>query len=188
MLSGRAKPECDVKVINTASAAVALSLFISACMMPAPDKPVRTSIVATAILRDAAGHEVGQAELRNSGGWSLAIGVSGQTPGEHGIHLHTVGACDAPDFASAKGHLNPEGRQHGSANPAGMHQGDVRNLVVGADGTASVSLPLSDTLDPSQLFDADGTAIVIHSTADDYRTDPSGNSGSRLACGVLRRN
>lgn len=189
MNAGRGVPESNVTPFKTACFAVAVPLFASGCAMMSaePARTAATTIVATATLRDAAGHEVGKAELRQAAGWSLAIGVSGQTPGAHGIHLHTVGACDAPDFASAKGHLNPDGRQHGSANPAGMHQGDIPNLEVGADGTASVSLPLSSTLDLAQLFDADGTALVIHAGADDYRTDPSGNSGGRVACGVLRR-
>ena len=144
--------------------------------------------LATATLRNAGGVVVGTAELRNRrGNWQLALGISGQSPGERAIHLHQVGACDAPDFASAKGHLNPAGKAHGSANPAGMHLGDLPNLAIGPDGAASTLIALADDLDLAQVFDADGTSIVVHGGPDDYRTDPAGNSGPRVACGILTR-
>lgn len=161
------------------------SLAISACatMNPMPDAQ---KIAARASLRDVSGHVVGVVELRQRGAeWQLALGVSGQTSGDHGIHLHEVGRCDAPDFVSAKGHLNPLGKAHGSANPAGMHLGDMANLMIGADGTARTVILLPAGIGAAHLFDADGTAIVLHAKADDYRTDPSGNSGGRVACGVL---
>lgn len=118
---------------------------------------------------------------------TLAVAVTGMGPGEHGFHLHTTGKCEAPDFKSAGGHLNPAGREHGSLNPDGKHLGDMPNLVVGASRTASAEVDLgADTADlRASLFDADGTAIVIHAEADDYRTDPAGDAGSRIACGVL---
>ena len=100
-----------------------------------------------------------------------------------------VGACEAPGFESAGGHLNPEMRQHGMQNPAGPHLGDLPNVTTDRAGVGAVSAALPGTRDAvlSRLFDADGTAIVVHASADDYRTDPSGNSGSRIACGVLSR-
>lgn len=146
--------------------------------------PWRT--VATATLRNAAGYPVGAVELRNrQESWQLAIGISGQAPGERAIHLHQVGACDAPDFSTAKGHLNPAGKAHGFGNPAGMHLGDLPNLVISDDGTGSTSIVLPDALDLNHIFDGDGTAVVVHGGPDDYRTDPAGNSGPRVACGVL---
>ena len=179
--------------MRTSSLLVALSLLtvpFAGCVV-ARD-PVRSSaptVVAKMRLQDASGWQVGYAELRQRGSaWTLAIAVSGQTPGGHGLHFHDAGRCDAPDFASAKGHLNPHGRVHGFANPAGSHLGDLPNLQVGADGTASTLLSLPGSFDPAVLFDADGTALVLHATADDYRTDPSGNSGRRVACGLLPAN
>jgi Cu-Zn family superoxide dismutase len=102
-----------------------------------------------------------------------------------------VGRCDAPDFATAGAHHNPAGRKHGLENPQGPHAGDLPNIVVNANEEAVVDLalvrPSSETSALAGLLDADGAAIVIHATADDQRTDPSGNSGARIACGVLAR-
>ncbi len=109
-------------------------------------------------------------------------------PGDHGIHLHEKGLCDGPKFESAGAHWNPAGKKHGRDNPAGAHLGDLANLVVAANGTASVSIPVDDVMMKSganMLADADGTALVIHAKADDYKTDPSGDSGDRIACAVL---
>lgn len=119
---------------------------------------------------------------------TLMAAATGLEPGPHGIHLHTAGSCKLPDFASAGGHLNPLAREHGSANPAGKHAGDLPNVTIQPGGSGSLTADLEGT--PEQvrdwLFDADGTAVVIHAQADDYRTDPSGNSGARIACGVLK--
>jgi len=145
-------------------------------------------VEGTSPLNDGAGRSVGIAQLERDGSnWRLELNVAGLAPGEHGIHLHEAGRCDGPDFATAKGHLNPLGKAHGSANPAGMHMGDLPNLVVGADGTAKSFVTVSAQLDIARVFDTDGTAVVIHDKIDDYRTDPSGNSGGRIACGVIRR-
>lgn len=143
-----------------------------------------------ATLQLANGAPGGTAQLLASGSQvSIAITVTGLAPGVHGLHLHTTGSCTAPDFASAGAHLNPAGHQHGTANPAGPHLGDLPNITVGADGKGSVSATLPGTREQvlAQLFDADGSAVVVHASADDYRTDPSGNSGARIACGVLTR-
>lgn len=118
---------------------------------------------------------------------SLSLALAGLPPGTHGFHLHTTGTCTGPDFKSAGGHLNPHGKQHGTENPAGSHLGDLPNLVVGNDGGITLSIPLEGTRSElmSSLFDADGTAIVIHDKPDDYKTDPAGNAGGRIACGEL---
>ena len=146
---------------------------------------------ASARLLDAQGVQIGEVELEQEGnGVEVEIRVSGLTPGVHGVHFHAVGTCTGPDFMSAGGHFNPGQRQHGFDNPQGFHAGDLRNLEVGANGrgviefqTPNVSLGTG----PTSLLDADGTAIVVHATADDFRTDPSGNSGARIACGVVSR-
>ncbi len=147
-----------------------------------------TARVGQATLRLASGLPAGTAQLLSSGSQvNLSIAAAGLAEGTHGVHLHTVGSCDAPDFASAGGHLNPGGRQHGTENPAGAHLGDLPNIVVSGAGVGTVSVTLPGTREEvlARLFDADGTAVVVHAGADDYRTDPSGNSGGRVACGIL---
>jgi Cu-Zn family superoxide dismutase len=143
-----------------------------------------------ATLQLASGVPGGTAQLLASGARvEISIAVVGLAPGIHGVHLHMTGACTPPDFASAGAHLNPGGHQHGTSNPAGPHLGDLPNITVGSNGTGTVSATLSGTREEvlAHLFDADGAAVVVHANADDYRTDPSGNSGGRIACGVLTR-
>lgn len=151
---------------------------------------IPTDRVASATLRQANGAPAGTAQITRSGDkLTVNIALIGLPAGTKGMHLHTAGKCDAPDFASAGGHLNPGARQHGTQNPAGSHLGDLPNVVINSSGTGAASAELSgasaDVL--ATLFDADGTAIVVHAGPDDYRTDPSGNSGARIACGVLTR-
>jgi Cu-Zn family superoxide dismutase len=147
-----------------------------------------TERLGSATLRFANGLPAGTAQLYGNGTEvSISVALAGFEPGTHGVHLHMTGACTAPDFTSAGGHLNPGGHQHGTDNPDGSHLGDLPNATIGATGGGTVSATLrgtrSDVL--SAIFDGDGTAVVVHATADDYRTDPSGNAGSRVACGVL---
>jgi Cu-Zn family superoxide dismutase len=146
---------------------------------------------ATAELMNASGQKVGTATLVQRGDTvELTVEVSGLEPGPHGIHFHEVGRCEAPGFTTAGGHFNPLGKGHGLDSPNGAHAGDLPNLEADASGNASGQV-LTDrvTLDEGQLsvFDADGTALVIHAGADDQMTDPAGNSGARVACGVLMR-
>lgn len=145
--------------------------------------------LATAQLVSADGRPVGTATVsRHQGETLINLTVSGVAGAVHGMHLHAVGKCEAP-FTSAGPHLNPTGHQHGKDNPQGAHLGDLPNVTIGqaGTGTASASLGRDSTAIDAALFDADGTAIVLHAAADDYRTDPSGNSGARIACGVLTR-
>ncbi len=132
-----------------------------------------------------AGQVVGQVRMwETPGGVTFRIGASGLPHGIHGVHVHAVGRCDPPGFASAGAHLNPAARKHGFNNPAGPHLGDLPNVSVAANGVLqeAVSLPGASF---ATLLDADGAALVIHQRADDYVTDPSGNSGDRIACGVV---
>jgi Cu-Zn family superoxide dismutase len=145
---------------------------------------------AAAAIADAAGRTVARATVRQGpGGLSVHVEAAGLAPGTYGVHLHAVGRCEGPAFGSAGPHWNPTARQHGRDNPAGMHMGDLPNLTVGADGRGVVAFDLSGAsltrAGTAVLLDADGAAIVVHAQADDYRTDPSGNSGARIACGVL---
>ena len=120
-------------------------------------------------------------------GVTIKIDASGLPAGAHGVHLHTTGLCEGPKFASAGGHWNPGGKQHGRDNPAGAHLGDLANFEVAAGGSGSTSFLVAGATisGAGALADADGTALVIHAKADDYKTDPSGDSGDRIACAVL---
>jgi Cu-Zn family superoxide dismutase len=135
----------------------------------------------------ATGQELGMLMLNETGGTiSLSGTLRGLPPGEHGIHLHQVGQC-TPPFESAGPHWNPTSKMHGSQNPQGPHAGDMPNITVGADSSANVNInsaagPLRGA---TGLVDNDGAAVVIHAKADDLKTDPSGNSGARIACGAV---
>jgi superoxide dismutase, Cu-Zn family len=140
---------------------------------------------------NATGQKIGTANLSSaSGGVRIDVDVTQLTPGTHGIHIHAVGKCEGPDFKTAGGHFNPAGKKHGKDNPEGPHNGDLLNLEVAADGHGTASLldanvTLGDG--PTSLFQPGGTAIVIHIAADDYKTDPAGNSGARIACGPIQK-
>ena len=117
-------------------------------------------------------------------GLTLRLAGASMPPGTHGLHLHTVGKCEGPKFESAGAHWNPDKKQHGTENPNGPHKGDLPNATVGPDGALIQSLTLAG-LTMAELRDADGTALVVHAEADDNKTDPSGNSGDRIACAVI---
>ncbi|HEV7287865.1 superoxide dismutase family protein [Sphingomonas sp.] len=140
---------------------------------------------ATAALAKADGSAAGSAvATATPEGLTVTVSVTGITPGEHGVHVHMSGKCDAPGFTTAGGHWNPASTQHGLDNPQGAHAGDMPNLNVADDGTGTLSFTLrSGTM--AQLLDADGSAFVVHAGKDDQKTDPSGDSGDRVACGVF---
>jgi Cu-Zn family superoxide dismutase len=136
-------------------------------------------------LVNSAGQKVGSVRAwQTAGGVSFRIDATGLPHGIHGIHVHSIGRCDPPDFASAGPHWNPTARKHGFSNPAGHHAGDLPNVGVAANGVLSATVVLPDA-SIANLLDADGAALVIHAAADDYATDPSGNSGARIACAVI---
>ncbi len=148
---------------------------------------------ATAELEDANGNPVGSATFTEGAGGvtinvNLQPGQQAVEPGEHGIHLHRVGSI-TPDFEAAGEHFNPTDAQHGFNNPEGPHGGDLENIIVNEDGSANYQTAAAlVTLSGAQnsLLDSDGSALVIHQSADDYQTDPSGESGDRVAAGVIR--
>ena len=146
---------------------------------------------AHADIVNAQGQKIGTAELRPSGGGvRIDVSVSQLPPGMHGIHIHNVGKCEGPEFTSAGPHFNPSSKKHGTDNPEGPHGGDLLNLEVKADGVGKASLlDLNATLGegPNSIFHEGGTSLVIHASPDDYKTDPSGNSGARMACGVIEK-
>jgi Cu-Zn family superoxide dismutase len=119
----------------------------------------------------------------DSNGVTLRLSADRLPRGTHGVHLHEAGRCDAPDFQSAGAHWNPTNRKHGRDNPEGAHFGDFANFAIGEDGSGKGFVTVAAT--QNALADADGTALVIHADPDDYKTDPSGNSGDRIACAVL---
>ena len=194
-----------MRTMMVAMAAVAALVVAGGCAAQHPEVsgPAQSAAAADVAAnsgRYAAGHAplvadiamangtvVGKAWVKPvSGGVAVSVTVNapGLAAGMHGVHIHTVGKCDAPDFASAGGHWNPTAHQHGSMNPMGPHLGDLPNLTIGADGQGKLDFTVAGATIEG-LLDADGSAIVIHAAPDDLKTDPSGNSGARLACGVL---
>ncbi len=150
------------------------------------------SNTASSELKDASDAAVGEATLTaadETGVVGVTIDVRGLPAGTHGVHIHDVGRCDPPDFTTAGGHYNPSRKRHGLEDPDGPHNGDLPNLVVEPDGTGTlqtVNRLLADLPGDENLFDGDGVALVIHAGPDDHVTDPSGGSGDRIACGVIR--
>ena len=145
---------------------------------------------ATAVLMDQSGATLGTLTLTDeAGGVHITGELTGVPNGEHGFHLHETGTCDpATKFESAGGHFNPTAMKHGMDNPEGPHAGDLMNVTADDNGMATVDVTdagVTLAAGDASLNDADGAAIVLHAEQDDYKTDPSGNSGDRIACGVL---
>jgi superoxide dismutase, Cu-Zn family len=168
---------------------VLLSLLCGACA--SLRQTPTTGNTATAQITNAQGQAVATANLVQVGDIvRIVIEAKGLPPGQHGVHVHEIGKCEVPAFTTAGGHFNPEMKQHGALNPQGSHAGDLPNITIGNDGagrleTTTKQITLLDG--PTSLFDADGSAIVVHAAPDDFRTDPTGNSGARIACGVVKK-
>ena len=148
--------------------------------------PALAADKASAVLTDAQGNEVGSATLTAlPNGVLIGLHFTAVPAGEHAFHIHAVGKCEPPDFKSAGPHFNPEEDKHGLMNTAGPHAGDMPNIQVPDSGKLQIEV-LNQMVHLSDgLLDKDGSAIVIHSGADDYKTDPAGNAGDRIACGVI---
>ncbi len=166
---------------------LAATATLAAC---APVEGGRNFLAARGALLNAQGTDVGIVTVDRlpDGAMTLTLVTTGIAAGTYGAHVHMVGQCDGPRFTTAGAHWNPTTRQHGRLNPQGSHHGDLPNLVVAPDGRGRLSAALPGTFDGvGGLMDTDGAALVVHARPDDELTDPTGNSGDRIACAVLTR-
>jgi len=173
--------------VRRGAASIALVMLAGCASLPGSP----TGMTASSELRNVSGQPVATATLTQVGDVvRIVLEAQGLPPGVKAVHIHEVGACEGPTFTSAGGHFNPLGKQHGLLNPQGAHAGDLSNITIGPDGkgwmetsTQQVTLGAGAT----SLFDANGSALVIHAAPDDFRTDPTGNSGARIACGAISK-
>ncbi len=165
--------------------AITAALVLSSAFSAAAQK------TAKAELHDGQGNSVGTAEFSPAAqGLSIRLNLMNLPPGVHGIHVHAVAKCEGPAFTTAGGHLNPDMKHHGLENPEGPHAGDMPNVMIAADGTAKATVVAPGVTmgdDPHSIFAGGGTALVIHASADDMKSDPAGNAGARIACGVIAK-
>ncbi len=165
---------------------------LTVCLLAAPAfaKTPKNSLVIP--LKTSTGEDAGTAAFHEGrkGKLTVKLELKNLPVGEHGVHIHAKPACDPPDFKSAGGHFNPENKQHGSMNPMGHHAGDLPgNVTIGEGHTGQATFKVDflslDPSSPNSIVANGGTSIVIHEKADDMKTDPSGNSGNRIACGII---
>jgi superoxide dismutase, Cu-Zn family len=173
-------------------AAAAAALALAGCAMERGGAPASagaglpSDVSVAADARSPDGRTMARATAYEAAdGIRIRVEAAGIGPGTYAAHVHAVGRCDPPSFDSAGPHWNPTGRQHGMQNPAGPHRGDLPNLIVGQDGRGTFDFTITgETL--ARMMGEDGSSLVVHAGPDDHRTDPSGNSGARIACGVFR--
>lgn len=170
--------------VDTPAASASASADASASATPATPATSTAVEFARADMTDSSNRPMGTAVFYRYGNdISVRAGLSGQ-PGNYALHIHTTGKCDGPDFTTAGGHWNPTNKQHGAENPAGAHMGDLPNITLDAAGTGTLEYRITGG-DPAVLLDTDGAAIMLHEKADDMTSDPAGNAGKRIGCGVI---
>jgi len=178
------------RIARTLLLLVTASVLCLAAVAQDANKPVKKTSVA---LKDAKGNSVGSATIKSSGkGVEVNLDFRDLPPGEHALHFHQNAKCEPPDFKSAGPHFNPDQKQHGFLNPSGHHNGDMANFTVKPNGTAKATIKNADVVlgtgsEPNSLFANGGTSLMIHAKADDMKTDPAGNAGDRIACGVITK-
>jgi len=159
---------------------------------PATEAPAKKAPpkgeTAKSLVKDAQGKDVGEITFEQTAQGVLVRGtLSNLPPGQHAFHIHETGKCEAPDFKTAGGHFNPQKKAHGILSPKGKHHGDLPNLYVGQDGRVQFDTFAQQGLTLKSLFDKDGSSVMVHTKEDDYHTDPTGDAGGRIACGVVEK-
>jgi len=164
---------------------------LSLALLSAGAKDSKAAKPVTVNLQNGQGKSVGTALLsKAANGVKIKLNVQSLSPGEHAIHVHQTAKCEGPDFKSAGGHFNPDGKHHGLQSPEGPHAGDIPNFTVDAKGRARATIIAPNVTfgdDAHSVFSGGGTALVIHAKGDDGKTDPAGNAGDRIACGVITK-
>lgn len=173
-------------LLTATTLALAAPAFAEAPKPPAQE--AKKGETAKAALQDAKGQPVGEVTFEQTPNGVIIKGtLSSLPPGVHAIHIHETGKCEAPEFKTAGGHFNPGKKSHGMLSPKGKHAGDLPNLHAGQDGKAQFEYFATNGLTVKSMMDSDGAAVVVHAKEDDYKTDPAGDAGGRIACGVVSK-